>query len=754
MAGVRDAQAAAALPDDARAPSGWPRYAWLAALLLSIVLVLWPDPPKAPLVGADGWLVSGAFVPTGPDLRQLPESLVRSPEARFWTTWTPERQAQPGRIESPVFVLPAAGIGVPVRGAAGELDVYTYVSCLATGESLRFAHARTNTDWAIATFAPATDWCAQDRRVRLVADVRSTRYELSMGSPFALSLAYDLKTSTAAAAAYLFLAWSVAAGLLWLCWRRLGTGFAPPVRAGLALGAFGLVGYGLFFAFHATAVLGTVLTLLVFGAGLWNAGRLFAGFRSAATDPGAARIVGLMSLWLGVALMVVAVHGLVDTNAGAWSPNARFSPARWSSDNQIPMRIGQMLAKSDMQDTGWMGPWSVADRPPLAYGWHAMVSKVFGSHLLPSDGPYLYHRYSWPMGVLLNTLWAPLVFLVARRASGSARLGMAVVAACLMSPFVLFNAGFVWPKLLAGVFGLAAAYLLFQAGRSPRSPLREDTAGFVTAALLSALALQSHGGAMFALPPMIVMAMFLRGMPTIRAMLLSAVVVVAILAPWMLYQRWVDPPANALVKFAFAGTFGFGEEQMGVWETIQRAYAGTTLSGWISAKASALAVILLGRGNQCGLGEPGLALSTLDAWRARDFFYVLPSMGLLAAGALVARLMPRTRAIAPTAPWILWGVLSVLLGVLLTLDCHLNHHQAYQAMLALHLGLLLVIARNRVVFAVAWCVIAAYGIGVWVLEPLRHFDGRWDASAWAAAVLSVLLAVWTTRRDPGPRTAP
>ena len=84
--------------------SAWSKLAWLAALLVSLVLLL-SDPPKRPIVPAEGWNFSGAFVPAGPDIAQLPESLLQSPEARFWTTWTPEALAQPGRIESPVFLL-------------------------------------------------------------------------------------------------------------------------------------------------------------------------------------------------------------------------------------------------------------------------------------------------------------------------------------------------------------------------------------------------------------------------------------------------------------------------------------------------------------------------------------------------------------------------------------------------------------------------------------------------------------------------
>jgi hypothetical protein len=727
--------------------------AWWVALLAAIVLIGWPDPPKKAVVPATGWLASGAFVATGPDRLQLPGSLIDSPQARFWTTWTPTAGAQPGRLESPVFVLPPLGIAVPVRGAAGEAGVHAYVACLATNEALGFAGARTNTDWAIATFSPASSWCAGDRRVRLVADVASTTHELSLGTPFALTRSYLLKTSTLVAASYQFLAWSVMAGLAWFCWTALGQRFAPAVRAGLALASLGLVGYAMFFVFYAAASLGALLSVGLWALGLWQAGKLVAARADRGTVDG--QFSAALVLWLAVALMVLAIHGLVDANAGSWSPNARFSPARWSSDNQLPMRIGQMLAQGEIGNTGWMGPWKVSDRPPLAYGWHALMTKLFGSHLLPADGNYLYARYSWPTGILLNTLWAPLVYALMRRWFGSARLAVAMVAACLMSPLLLFNSGYIWPKLLAGAFGLGAAALLFDAASPVRRPLGQDTAGFVTAALLSALALQAHGGAMFALPPMIAIALWLRGWPTLRALLLSAAVCLAVLAPWMLYQHWVDPPGNALVKFAFAGTFGFGEEQMGVLATIRRAYSALTPESWLALKARALGVLLSGQGNQCGVGELGATLSAVDVWRERDFYYVVPSLTLLIAAAVAARLLPRTRDIPPAGSWLAWGVLSVAFSTVLTLDCHLNHHQSYQALLALHMGLLLVAARNVRFFRVAWVGVVGYGLLVWVLEPLRHYD-RWDQSALLVAGLAALAVTWVLGREdvvsPEPTT--
>lgn len=736
-----------------RVARAWP---WCLALGIALALVLVPDPPKTAVVPAGDWEISGAFVPVGPDVRQMPDSWLATGQARFWSNWSPAGGARAARLASPVFTLPAAGLGIPIRGDLGERGVHASIACLATGEQRVLARSRTNTDWAIARFDPGADWCPGEARVRMVVEVSVDGEAVAVGAPFARTAATAVKTSNAMAAAYLFLAWTLLAGLAWLAWGALARRSDPSLRVALVLAVLGLLGYGLFFAYAASVWAGTVATGGLALAGAWAAAGLL-GLRPVrgASAPDRMAFLRTSTLWLVVALAVLGIHGLVDANAGAWSPNARFDPARWSSDNQIPMRIGQMLATGDMGNTGWMGPWSTTDRPPLAYGWHAFATKLFGSHLLPSDGTYLYHRYSWAMGVLLNTLWAPLVFLVLRRVGAGQRLALAMVAACLLSPFVLFNAGYVWPKMLSAAFGLAAAWLLFDGGRSPRRPLREDDAGFVGAALLSALALQSHGGAVFALPVMIALGVALRGLPTLRAMVRSAAVCLAILVPWMLYQRGVDPPGNALVKFAFAGTFGFGEEDVGVLDTIRRAYAALTPGQWLAMKADALRILLTGAGNQCGIGEAGQRFTVLDTWRARDFYYVLPSMLLVVVAGALGRLLPATRTLDRSVPWIGWALGSILLGMLMTLDCHLNHHQPYQAMLALHLGLLLAAARHAGYFVLAWLVIVGYGVVVWVLEPFQHFL-LWDPSALGVLLLAALTA-WRclgsgTSTSGGPRS--
>ncbi len=717
---------------------GW---GWLLPVLLvlaSLLVMVVPEPEKVPLVPADGWVVYDGFVWAGGDEREIPASLFKHPQARFWSSWTPQGRLQ-GRIETVDFQLPPRGIGVPLRGFPGEKGIEILVTCVATGESLRFAQARTNTDWVVANFRPGGAWCAGDRRVRLSADVRSADHELFIGSPFEITPGYRLRSSALGAAAPLVLAWAAMAGFFWACFIGLAGVADARVRLGLALAAIGVLGYATFFVYWASMMAGALLTVAVLAVGAWG----FVRFVRAGASPGSVggwerTVLSAGWLWLVVALSVLAVFSLAEVNAGAWSPNARFTPVRWSSDNILPIRLGQMLASDNLHSVAWMGSWRVSDRPPLAYGWHAIFAKVFGSRLVPADGTYLLYQHAWPVGVLLNTLWAPVLLLAALRWSRSAGVALAIVLACAMSPFLLFNSGYVWPKLFAAAFAFTAAWLLFDPGTATRRPLREDTAAFVLAAGLSALALQAHGGVVFGIVVMVAMALWMRGMPSLRAMVASAVVVLAVLLPWMLYQRFVDPPGNALLKIAFAGSMVFGRDDLGVLETVRRAYADITLASWLQMKLGALQV-LLGGVSQCGPGEHAALNTLLDRFRARDFLYVLPSLWLLVAGALVARFLPRTPGTerASAAPWIVWGVLSALLGALLTFDCHINHHQSYQAMLALELGLMMVVARSAR-WLQAWvAVIVAYGLWVWVLDPLRYYP-QLDLAAVVVAALALL----------------
>ena len=77
--------------------------------------------------------------------------------------------------------------------------------------------------------------------------------------------------------------------------------------------------------------------------------------------------------------------------------------------------------------------------------------------------------------------------------------------------------------------------------------------GWVLAVTLAALSMLAHGGTIFALIALIPFALRRRTRIPLRALAASVVPAAACYIPWMLFQRFVDPPGNRLLKWQIAG---------------------------------------------------------------------------------------------------------------------------------------------------------------------------------------------------------
>lgn len=144
----------------------------------------------------------------------------------------------------------------------------------------------------------------------------------------------------------------------------------------------------------------------------------------------------------------------------------------------------------------------------------------------------------WVLG-----LWALIHALVVRRATVA--LCIASAAGCGV---IMLNTFFVWPKLLAATFALASAALILT-GDPRRSTLR-----LTGAAVLASLAYLSHGGTIFILVPLAVVALVraLQGRHWWATVTSAALSSLALVLPWMWYQRVVDPPGDRLLKYTLA----------------------------------------------------------------------------------------------------------------------------------------------------------------------------------------------------------
>ena len=116
-----------------------------------------------------------------------------------------------------------------------------------------------------------------------------------------------------------------------------------------------------------------------------------------------------------------------------------------------------------------------------------------------------------------------------------------VVVATACTGAMFLNTIYVWPKMLAGTFLLAALLVCLDGG------------SIVLVAVLATLGLLSHGGIVFSVLALVPFA--LRPRRPSRAVLLALGAAVALYLPWVLYQRFIAPPGDRLLKWMLAGIY-------------------------------------------------------------------------------------------------------------------------------------------------------------------------------------------------------
>jgi hypothetical protein len=540
------------------------------------------------------------------------------------------------------------------------------------------------------------------------------------------------------------------AGLLGRFWPRV-----DPLVPGVI--GLGLVGYAMFFVFYASQAMGHWLSFALLLPAALGLARLRRSARPAVADAWRAPLLG----WLVVSFSSFVLLFAADNGAGAWLANARFAPVRWSTDNQLPMLVGEYLARFDLKSLD-LGVWQVSDRTPLSYGLHAWLRTFMLWVTRGNDGAYLAPHIHTLIGIIANTLWVPVVVRIFQRLALSPRTTATAVATLAMLPFCIVNSIYIWPKLLGGAFGLLALWVLLiePANDGDHAGSRDR---WMPAAILSALALLSHGGTVFGIAAMLLMAWRFAPRPSLGALAASGAMAVALLLPWTLWQRLVQPHGNALLKSVFAGTFGFKERNVGVIETIVRSYRAITPGHWLATKVDGLASLLLPAGPKtCAMGEMADATGRMGGWRIVDFISLAPSLKFLWLGLLVL-LVPSLKAARPAEnrPAILMlgaGLLGVAIDLLVAWDCQIIHTQSYQSILAITVGLtLLLLGSSRPLLGYAVVALSiAYTLLVWVYDPLSELP-RLDPVAIAvfvALALACLVAVARLRPDDGSALAP
>jgi hypothetical protein len=392
-----------------------------------------------------------------------------------------------------------------------------------------------------------------------------------------------------------------------------------PVALGIALVASGASAFLAFWAYYADPLVGRTWDYLLLGGSVtvvvWS-------WREGGMDWRQLRpLAPPLALWvLGCCFVTFLgfLHG--GTHDAVPISALRFS-GQLPSDNDIPRYFGEWFATHGHQNPPPVYPpdWLMSDRPPLQVG-YVLSQRGF----MPTEQGLHYELLCIGVqGFWIVGMWA---VLVAARLRPLTR-GLAMFAA-MVSDIAILHGFFVWPKLIAAAFLLAAlAIVISPAWTESRRDLR--IAALVGALL--ALAMLSHGSSVFGVVPLALLALW-RGVPNWRWLGVAAVALLALMVPWTAYQHYADPPGNRLLKWQLGGDITL--DNKGTLEAIEDGYSEAGWDGTLENKEDNFGEIVgWPRGKTSfeeavdGVeeGKPG---ETVAAIRGARFFCLLPFLGL------------------------------------------------------------------------------------------------------------------------------
>ena len=383
-----------------------------------------------------------------------------------------------------------------------------------------------------------------------------------------------------------------------------------------------------------------------------------------------ARLAWLVEPLLPVFLLMIAVVALGFSNGNLNDPalaaQTRFM--EWlPPDDILPMMVADWL-RAGRVAVSPLGEWLTSDRPPLQTGLYLLLALKFheiGYQIVAS----------WLQATFLLGVWA--LGIAAGLPAAARRM---VMLACCVLPITILNTLYVWPKLLPVGHLMFVFALVFCC--SPREP-REQTAVGVLAGGMAALALLSHGAGAFALLGFAIVAIAAWHWPSWRTAAAAVVTLLLLYAPWMAYQRFLDPPGNRLMKWHLAGVAAF--DPRGVLETLQQSYSALTWHDYVGGRLANFATMigdwprhLRDIGRLAFDHDPALA----GAVRHADFFQLLPSLhvyslALIAAIALLPLMEPHNRRIAMRLLMAFAATVLVVAVLVFTPGQTINHVNPY-----------------------------------------------------------------------------
>jgi hypothetical protein len=705
-----------------------------AVLLLPAAL----DRPKyEKYLSATRWETDGAFVANGqPNARGFPLHVLRSPDARFWRNYTPQKGVVPGQLRSAAFVLHTDRVIIPVVGFPNAKDAGIYVESETDQRRFWVRDGATHVEWQ--PFTLSLPKSLTNTPVRLIAFSKSPLAYVGVGTPYFRTnrappgLAFS-KIFIAAFSSVAYLLLLFFAPFYWLTRFKAFTPMERVLASFLITSALSFPLFFLAFYFPSVGRLFAHLWLLLSGLLLWKAAITRSYLRWSATPKQCLLILVALTVFQGFFLFS---FNMVSVD---YTANYLFYPASWSTDNQIPTTTARLLAQGTILSEWRFGSWRLSDRTPLLASLlypAAVVTRDFADHLDRSITSMTLQI----CGFGIQNCWLLPAWIIFRRVRF--RWHECVLAALLLAatPFIFFNSVYIWPKLLTATFCLAQYLYLVPLSRKFALPHRIRSALGGTA---GALAILSHAASAVAVVGVFIAAFYVfknarrpesnvSALERVKAFgsrwrwgLVSVLTSMLVLLPWLLWTSFGFPSSNALPKYFLTGGFGFEAPRESVAHAALQFYRTLTLKQWLISKGLDLGTL----GGFChgDLYKPLRIFtppSALQSVRAFQFFCMLPSLGLLLIPlAALLHALGREWVNGDIRRFIVGlgiaAIVSFVLQFLVMMSPHLLTHYPYYVPFSLHLLAVIGIVIFRASGPVRWAAALNYAAFVffWIVIP-------------------------------------
>lgn len=535
-------------------------YSTLAAMLLlaaarqvrasGITFVL----PRVGIASGQGFCANGAFFRTS--WQAPPPTGIRT-----WGFYCRDGDSGQGAIVTSPFVA-SHHLWLYLAGYTSNPGLSLWIERISDhSKFLIQPSAEPREEWLLSEFVLPASW--QGSLVRLIATDHNTGAGgwLSFSEPVKVH-ERGINTAVILAAGTIFHFILLLLPALAVCAWILHRGVRNTVTARLVLlTSVGTAGYLVFWCYFIHPRLGYVVGLILPIVAAIYLISLARNFNSSARQVFTS-LLAPVALVGAAALLVLSMGFLY----GGMQDPFRTASVRFSHqlpiDNALPYLLAKGLRQGRVPKPLALD-WRASDRPPLQSGL-VLSQEPFGH---PREVGYTV------VSVIAQSFWIFGLWLLLTACGVKPHLIALVLFTCLFSGFVFLNSFFVVPKLLAAAFTLAFFAVVF-GDNSGLQPL-ETKIRCVAAGVLLSLGMLSHGGTIFAIIGAGLAFVVLRRRLPLASIALMAGVAAGVYLPWLVFQKFVDPPGNRLLKMHLAGVEPIDNRSFG--ETLVSAYRGLTL---------------------------------------------------------------------------------------------------------------------------------------------------------------------------------